>query len=167
MKLEFSKVRLRYGKGAAVRYSQIYLGSEIEHHLWLDAICQNQNLGKKTCWQKKSCWQTKGNVDMAEWTKSTSQQPSPYRYIKWSSTVQACSYRYYLMKNNIEWTISVPTSSPCEVSLFELAVISTILSVMKNSKTLALANFENFAQGEKLDENENQKMKQKIQIQVT
>ena len=25
---------------------------------------------------------------------------------------------------------------------------------MKNSKTLALANFENFAQGEKLDENE-------------
>ena len=85
----------------------------------------------------------------------------------WSSTVRACSYRYYLMKNNIEWTISVPTSSPCEVSLFELAVISTILSVMKNSKTLALANFENFAQGEKLDENENQKMKQKIQIQVT
>ena len=39
---------------------------------------------------------------------------------------------------------------------------------MKNNKTLALENLENFVLGQKLlDENENQKTKQKIQIQVT
>ena len=39
---------------------------------------------------------------------------------------------------------------------------------MKNSKTLAVANLENFVLEKKLlDKNENQKMKQKIQIQVT
>ena len=52
----------------------------------------------------------------------------------WSSTVRACSYRYYLMKNNTEWMISTPTTSPCEVWLFELAVIGTILSVMKTTR---------------------------------
>ena len=39
---------------------------------------------------------------------------------------------------------------------------------MKNNKTLALENLENFVLGQKLfGENENQKTKQKIQIQVT
>ena len=39
---------------------------------------------------------------------------------------------------------------------------------MKNNKTLALENLENFVLEQKLlDENENQKTKQKIQIQVT
>ena len=72
------------------------------------------------------------------------------------------------MKNNTDGTISTPTTSPCEARLFELAVIGTILSVMKKNKKLALANLENFVLGKKLlDENENQKMKQKIRIQVT
>ena len=72
------------------------------------------------------------------------------------------------MKNNTEWAILTQTTSPCEVSMFELAVIGTIWSVLKNNKTLAnLANLANFALGKRfLGENENQKMKQKIQIQV-
>ena len=70
------------------------------------------------------------------------------------------------MKNNTEWAILTQTTSPCEVSMFELAVIGTIWSVLKNNKTLA--NLANFALGKRLlGENENQKMKQKIQIQVT
>ena len=72
------------------------------------------------------------------------------------------------MKNNTEWTISTSTTNQCEARLFELAVIGTILSVMKKNKKLALAHLENFILGKKLlDENENQKMIQKIQIQVT
>ena len=52
--------------------------------------------------------------------------------------------------------ISTLTIIPCEVRLFELAVIGTILSVIKSNKTLALANLENFVLGKKLlDENEN------------
>ena len=122
---------------------------------------------EKTCWQKKPSWPTKDNVNMAEWTISTHTNNQPHT-ARWSSTVRTCSYRYYIMKNDTEWTISTPTTSPCEVRLFGLAVIGTILSVMNNNKTLALANLENFVLGKKLlDENENQKMKQKIQIQVT
>ena len=77
-------------------------------------------------WKKplaeKPCWQTKGNVNMTKWMISPPQQPAPYRYML-----------LYLMKNNTEWTILIPTASPCEVRLFELAVIGTILSVAKNN----------------------------------
>ena len=53
--------------------------------------------------------------------------------------------------------------------MFELAVIGTILSALRNNKTLAnLANLANFALGKRLlGTNENQKMKQKVQIQAT
>ena len=45
------------------------------------------------------------------------------------------------------------------------AVIDTILSIMKNN---TLENLENFVLGKSfLGENENQKMKQKIQTQIT
>ena len=92
---------------------------------------------EKTCWQKKSCWQTKDNVNMimmAEWMISTLKQPVHTSVYVWSSTVWACSYRHYLMKNNTAWTISAPTTNPCEVQLFELAsVIGTTLSAMKNN----------------------------------
>ena len=104
---------------------------------------------------------------MAEWTISTHPNNQSHIGIS-SSTVRACSYRYYLIENNTEWTISTPTTSPCEVWLFEIVVISTVLSVIKNSKILAVRNLENFVLEKKLlGKNENQKMKQKIQIQVT
>ena len=74
---------------------------ETEHYLWLDAICQNQNLGKNLFAEKtlladqRQC--------MADWmisTPSTNNQPHTG---VWSSTVRTCSYRYCLIcviKNN-------------------------------------------------------------------
>ena len=86
-------------------------------------------ISEKNCWQKKPCWQTKDNVNMAEWTISAPQQPAHTGI--WSSTVRACSYRYYLMKNDAEWTISTPTTSPCIVksdcSSWQLLVSSCLL----------------------------------------
>ena len=38
------------------------------------------------------------------------------------------------MKNNTEWTISAPTTSPCEVRLFELEYIGTIVSVYEKQQ---------------------------------
>ena len=105
-------------------------------------------ISEKTCWQKKTfADQKQCMAEWTIWTPSTNNQPHTGI---WSSTVRACSYRYYLMKNNIKWTISIPTTSPCEVRLFELAAEGTILSVLwKTTKTLALANLENFASGKK------------------
>ena len=76
-------------------------------------------------------------------------------------------------KKKNEWTISAPTTGPCEGRLFDLAVIGTILSrkVWKTTQPWQhkiLTNLENFVMGKRLlDQNENQKVKQKIEIQVT
>ena len=96
---------------------------EIEHDLWLNAIFQNQNLGKNL-WQKNLAGRPKAtSIWLSEWYQHPNNQPH----------TGICSYMYYLRKNNTEWTILIPTASLCEVRLFELAVIGTILSVMKNN----------------------------------
>ena len=67
----------------------------------------------------------------------------------WSSTVRACSYRYYLMKNNTEWTISAPTTSPCEVRLFELEYIGTIVSVYEKQQDTGTGKLRKLCSGTK------------------
>ena len=47
---------------------------EIEHHLRLDATCQNQNLGK-TCWQKKTLLAEAISIWLSERCKQPNNQP--------------------------------------------------------------------------------------------
>ena len=135
---------------------------ETEHHLRLDAIFQNQNLGK-ICWQKKPCWQRQYQYGWVNDVNTPTISPIPVHKVWLLELAVICT-----MKNITEWTISTQTNSPCEVRLFDLAVIGTILSVSlldyEKQQDTGTGNLENFLLGKKLpDENENQKMKYKIQ----
>ena len=54
---------------------------EIEHHLWLDAICQNQNLWKNLL-AKKNLRRPKTMYGWVNDMNTLHQQPAPYRYMK-------------------------------------------------------------------------------------
>ena len=126
---------------------------EIQYHLWLDTSCQNQISWKKLVGRKNLAGRLQTMSIWLWWLSEqyqhlNNQLIAVYIHI-WSLIVRACSYRYCLMKNNTEWTISAPTTSSCEVRLFEVAVIGTIiLSVMKNN-TRHWQNLENFFWGKK------------------
>ena len=105
---------------------------ETEHHLWLDAICQNQNLGKNLFAEKtlladqRQC--------MAEWMisiPSTNNQPNTGI---WSSTIRACSYRYYLMKNNRVNDISTNNQPMWSLTVRASSCRHYLICVIKNNK---------------------------------
>ena len=113
---------------------------EIEHHLWLDASCQNQNLGKPV-----------GRKNLAG-------RPKAMSIWHWVNE------------------INTPTTSPYRYMYFDCSSLQlSVLSYEKqhwvndiNTNNQPIANLENFVLGKRLlGENENQKMKQKIQTQAT
>ena len=122
---------------------------------------------KKTCWQKKPCWQTKDRIWLW-WLSERYQHPDnqPIQVYIYEVRLfdRACSCRYHLLKNNSEWTTSAPTTSPCEVRLFELAVIVLYYLICYEKQHKILANLENFVLGKRfLDKNE-RKSKYRLSI---
>ena len=135
---------------------------EIEHHLWLDASCQNQNLGKNLL-AEKTLLADQRQCQYDRVNEVNTPTTSPYRYMNFDCSSLQLSLLSYEKQH---WVNDINNNNQPMWSSTVRAVIGTILSVMKNNKTLA--NLENFALWKRLlGENENQKMKQKIQTQVT
>ena len=135
---------------------------EIEHHLWLDASCQNQNLGKPV--GRKNLAGRPKAMSIWHWVNEiNTPTTSPYRYMYFDCSSLQLSVLSYEKQH---WVNDINTNNQPMWSSTVRAAIGTILSVMKHNKTVA--NLENFVLGKRLlGENENQKMKQKIQTQAT
>ena len=69
---------------------------EMKRHLWLDAICQNQNLGKNLLAEKTFLADQRQCQD--GWVNDINTPTTiPIPVAIWSLTVRASSYRHYLI----------------------------------------------------------------------
>ena len=69
---------------------------EMERHLWLDAICQNQNLGKNLL-AEETLLADQRQCQYGWVNDINTPTTSPIPVAIWSLTVRASSYRHYLI----------------------------------------------------------------------